>query len=130
MSVKDSYKTHDLKFLVIVETFKQWHHYLEKSSYLIEILIDYNNLCEFINVKMLNERQAQWAVKFVVFNFVILHRLSKINSVNALLRCSDYIKIISENIDKFLSTLQRKLAAIFATMFKSLTIISCFETVC
>jgi len=51
---------------------------------------------------MLNKRQAQWAVKLAVFNFVILHRLSKINSADVSLRCSDYIKIISENIDKFL----------------------------
>jgi len=59
LSAKNSYKTCDLKFLIIVETFKQWHHYLEKSSHSIEILTDHNNLCEFMNVKMLNERQAQ-----------------------------------------------------------------------
>jgi len=83
-----------------------------------------------MNVKMLNKRQIQWTVKLTVFNFVILHRLSKINFVNVLLRCSDYIKIISENIDRFLSTLQKKLAVIFATIFKFLMIISCLETVC
>jgi len=45
-------------------------------------------------------------------------------------RCSDYIKIINKNIDKFLSTLQKKLAAMSATMFKFLMIISHLETVC
>ena len=58
LSAKDSYKTHNLKFLIIVETFKQWCHYLERSSHSIEILTDHNNLHEFMNVKMLNERQA------------------------------------------------------------------------
>jgi len=61
---------------------------------------------------------------------VILHRSDKINLVDASLRHSDYVKIISENIDRFLSTLQKKLAAMFTTMSKFLTIISCFETVC
>jgi len=56
LSAKNSYKTHNLKLLIIVETFKQWHHYLEKSSHSIEILTDHNNLCEFMNVKMLNKR--------------------------------------------------------------------------
>ena len=105
MSAKDSYETYNLKFLIIVETFKQWHHYLKRSSHSIKILTDHNNLCEFINVKMLNERQIQWVVKFVVFDFVILHRLSKTNLTNASLRYSDYVKIISESIDTFLLTL-------------------------
>jgi len=59
LSTKNNYKTYNLKLLIIVETFKQWCHYLEKSSHLIEILTDHNNLCEFMNVKMLNEKQAQ-----------------------------------------------------------------------
>jgi len=83
-----------------------------------------------MNVKMLNKRQTQWAVKLTVFNFVILHRLDKINFVNVSLRCSNYIKIISESIDKLLLTLQKKLAAMSATMFKSLMIISCLEIIC
>jgi len=61
---------------------------------------------------------------------VIKHRLSKTNSANALLRRSDYVKVISESIDKLLSTLQRKLAAMPATMFKSSMIISHLKTVC
>jgi len=83
-----------------------------------------------MNVKMLNKRQAQWVVKLAVFNFVILHRLSKINFVNASLRHSNYVKIISESIDKLLLTLQRKLTAMFATMFKFSAIISHLVTVC
>jgi len=58
-----------------------------------------------MNIKMLNERQVQWVVKLTVFDFVILHKLSKINLIDASLRCSNYVKIISESIDKFFSTL-------------------------
>jgi len=78
---------------------------------------------------MLNKRLAQWVVKFAIFYFVILYRLSKINFINVSLRHSDYIKIISESIDRFLSTLQKKLTIIFTTIFKFLMIISCLETV-
>jgi len=130
LSTENNYETYNLKFLIIVEAFKQWCYYLEESSHSIEILIDHNNLCEFMNVKMLNKRQAQWTVKLAVFNFVILHRLSKINLINVSLKSSNYIKIISESIDRFLSTLQRKLTAISAIMFKFSVIISCLETVC
>ena len=128
--VKDSYEIYDLKFLIIVETFKQWCHYLKRSFHSIEILIDHNNLDEFMNIKILDKKQAQWAVKLAVFDFVILHRSDKINFANVLLRCSDYIKIINESIDRFLLTLQKKLTAMSATMFKFLMIISHLETIC
>jgi ABC-type transporter Mla subunit MlaD len=71
-----------------------------------------------MNIKMLNEQQTQWAVRLAAFDFVIKHRLSKTNLTDALSRRSDYVEAISENIDRLLSTLQRKLAAMPATMFK------------
>ena len=83
-----------------------------------------------MNVKTLNKRQAQWAVKLAVFDFVIMHRSNKTNSANVPSRCSDYVQIINESIDKLLSILQRKLAAMPATIFKSLTIISHLEIIC
>jgi len=61
---------------------------------------------------------------------VIKHRLSKTNSADASLRRSNYVEVISENIDRLLSMLQRKLAAMSATMFKFLMIISHLETIC
>ncbi len=129
-SAEESYETHDLELLVIVEAFKQWHHYLERSTHSVKVLTDHNNLCEFMNIKMLNEWQAQWAVRLAVFDFVIKHRSDKTNLTDASLRRSDYVEAISENIDRLLSMLQRKLAAMPATMLKFLTIISCLKTVC
>ena len=129
-SMKNNYKMHNLELLTIVETFKQWHYYLKNSKYSVKILTDYNNLCKFINIKTLNKKQAQWAVKLVVFNFVITHKLNKINFVNTSSRCFDYIQIINESINKLLSILQRKLAAMSATIFKSLMIINHFEIIC
>jgi len=127
---EESYETHDLKLLIIVEAFKQWHHYLERSIHSVKVLTDHNNLCGFMNIKTLNEQQTQWAVRLAVFDFVIKHRLRKTNLTDAPSRCSDYVEVISENIGKLLPMLQRKLAAMPATMFKSSMIISHLETVC
>jgi len=83
-----------------------------------------------MNIKMLNEQQARWAVRLAVFDFVIKHRSSKTNLTDAPSRRSDYVEAISESIGRLLLTLQRKLAAMPATMSKSLMIISHLETVC
>ncbi len=61
---------------------------------------------------------------------MIKHRSSKTNPTDVLSRRSDYVEAISENIGRLLLMLQRKLAAMPATMFKFLTIISHLETVC
>ncbi len=83
-----------------------------------------------MNIKMLNEQQAQWAVRLAAFDFVIKHRPNKTNSADALSRRSDYVETISKNFDRLLSMLQRKLAAMPATMFKFSAIISHLKTVC
>lgn len=56
---KERYKTYDLKLLIIVETFKQWHYYLKESLYSIKILTNHNNLCDFMKIKSLNKRQIK-----------------------------------------------------------------------
>ena len=104
-SMKNNYKTHNLELLVIVETFKQWHHYLKSNKYSVKILTDHNNLCEFMNVKTLNKKQAQWTVKLAVFDFVIMYKSNKTNSTNVPSRHPDYVQIINESIDKLLSIL-------------------------
>ncbi len=104
-SAEESYETHDLELLVIVEAFKQWHHYLERSTHSVKVLMNHNNLCEFMNIKTLNEQQTQWAVRLAAFDFVIKHRSNKTNLTDALLRRSDYVEAISENIGRLLSTL-------------------------
>ena len=55
-----------------------------------------------MKVKVLNERQAQWAVKLVTFNFVIMHWSDKTNSADVSLRHSDYCQNMSESIELLL----------------------------
>ena len=89
--------------------FKQWRHYLEDNAHSVEVLTDYNNLCEFMNVKSLNGRQARWAVKFAIYDFVILHCPGKSNPADALSKQSDYQKE-KQMMNHLLPSLQQKLA--------------------
>jgi glutaredoxin-related protein len=56
---KMNYETHNQELLIIVECFKHWRHYLKKNYHTMKILIDHNNLKDFMNVKTLNERQIK-----------------------------------------------------------------------
>ena len=70
--------------------FKQWRHYLKNNAHLIEVLTDYNNLQDFMNIKSLNKRQIKWAMKFAVYDFMIFHCLKKSNSADASSKQPDY----------------------------------------
>ena len=112
------YETHDQELLAIVMVFKHWRHYLKGSYHTIEVLTDHNNLRGFMNVKELNWRQAQWAMKLAAFDFNILHRSDKTNPADAPSRCPDYGDLgeVGKTMEKLLPTLQRKLA-ILASVF-------------
>ena len=116
MSAEINYKTHNLELLIIVEMFKQWCHYFESNWYSVEILTDHNNLQSFMKVKVLNERQTQWTVKLVIFDFTIIHWSDKTNLTDVLLRCSNYCWNISESVELLLFTFQRKLTAMSTTL--------------
>ena len=48
------YKTHNQEFLAIVKAFETWRDYLECCKYEILVLIDHNNLRQFIDAKRLS----------------------------------------------------------------------------
>jgi hypothetical protein len=54
-----NYDTHDKELLAIFEVFKSWQHYLERSSLLIDVITDYENLEYFSMTKLLTRHQAQ-----------------------------------------------------------------------
>jgi hypothetical protein len=103
-----NYETHDQKLLIIVECFKHWRHYLKKNYHTMKILIDHNNLKDFMNVKTLNERQIKWTIRLINFDFIIKHRLEKINFVDDSSRRFDYHDV-NTKIIRFLFILQTKL---------------------
>ncbi len=111
INVERNYETHDQKLLVIVAMFKHWQHYVKDNYHTVEVLTDHNNLKNFMNVQELNERQVKWVIRLLIYNFEIMHKSEKTNSINALLRWSDYK---NENIfaNYLLLTLQQKLTRI------------------
>jgi hypothetical protein len=103
-----NYETHDQKLLIIVECFKHWRHYLKKNYHTMKVFIDHNNLKNFMNMKTLNERQIKWVMRLISFDFIIKHRLEKINLVNDSSKRFDYHDV-NTKIIRFLFILQTKL---------------------
>lgn len=65
------YKTHNQELLAIIEAFKTWRQYLKGYKCKVLIFIDYNNLCEFININSLNFQQVCWAQELSSYYFQI-----------------------------------------------------------
>ena len=59
--VETWYKTHDGKFLAIVETFKTYCHYLEGCRHKMLVFTDHNNLYHFLDIKSRSSKQVCWA---------------------------------------------------------------------
>ena len=74
------YETHDGELQAIVKAFKTWHHYLKGCKHEILILIYYNNLCCFIDIKSFNSRQICWAKELSQYNFRIDYYQGKANA--------------------------------------------------
>ena len=54
--VETEYEIHDNEHLAIVEAFKTWRQYLEKSRYKVLVLTKHENLRRFMNMKSLSSR--------------------------------------------------------------------------
>ena len=59
--VETYYKIYDQELLAIVEAFKTWRHYLKGYKYEVFVLIDHNNLRQFMDIKSLSFCQVRWA---------------------------------------------------------------------
>ena len=103
-----NYETHDQELLAIVESFKQWRHYLEGAQHTIRVLSDHNNLRGFMSMKQLNGRQARWATYLARFDFVIEHNKGVNNPADGPSRRADYAGG-TQAATNLLPTLQKKL---------------------
>ena len=63
------YETHDSEFLVIVEAFKTWRHYLEGFWHEVLMFTNHNNLQQFIDTKSLSSKQVWWAQELSCYHF-------------------------------------------------------------
>ena len=72
-SAEQNYNTYDRELLAIVETPKQWRHYLEGTNHKVLIRCDHKNLEYFQISKVLSRRQARWSETLSAYDFVIEH---------------------------------------------------------
>ena len=96
---KCNYEVHDKKLLTIVDSFKQWRHYLEKVKHDILILIDHHNLKQFMKTTRLLSRQVRWVQELSKYHFIIDYKSDSKNSADELFKRSDYMTSISKKIE-------------------------------
>ncbi len=54
-----NYEIHDVELLAIIESFRNWRHYLEQPYHTVEVLTDHGNLRAFMSTYKLTRRQVQ-----------------------------------------------------------------------
>jgi len=76
--------------LAIMETMKQWHHYLEGANHKVLIQCNHSDLEYFQIPKVVSRRQARWAEMLSSYYFIIKHLEGKENPVDGPSRRPDY----------------------------------------
>ena len=89
-----NYDVHDKELLAIFDAFKIWRHYLEGSTFPVDVVTDHKNLEYFLTTKILSWRQARWSEFLSGFNMVIRFCLGRLGTKpDALTRHPDlYLK--------------------------------------
>jgi hypothetical protein len=87
---EQNYDTYDRELLAIVETLKQWWHYLEGANHKVLIRCDHKNLEYFQTSKVLSRRQARWSEVLSAYDFVIEHLEGSKNPADGPSRRPDY----------------------------------------
>ncbi len=68
------------ELLAIVYCFEEWHLYLERSRYAVQVFTDHLNLQQFITKIALNQRQIRSSLLLANYNFKIQFRQVKSNT--------------------------------------------------
>ena len=86
-----NYEIHDKELLAVVDCFKVWRRYLEGAMNTVQVFSDHQNLEYFSTTKVLNRRQARWAMELAGIDFKIYYRPgSKNGKPDALSRRPEY----------------------------------------
>ena len=75
-----NYDIHDKELLAIHEAFVAWRHYLEGSTFPIDVVTDHKNLEYFSTTKILSRRQARWSEYLSTFNMTIRFRPGRLGT--------------------------------------------------
>src|SRR6266498_603772 len=76
-SVECNYEIHNKEILTIIRALQEWRHFIKGAKHQFEIWMDHKNLEYFMAAKQLNQRQAQWSLYLLRFNFLLHHRPGK-----------------------------------------------------
>ena len=101
---EQNYDTYDRKLLAIVETMKQWRHYLEGANHKVLIKCDHKSLEYFQTSKVLSRQQARGAEILSSYDFVIEHLEGKKNPAKGPSRGPDYEIGYEDTTAKLLAT--------------------------
>ncbi|MCO5591460.1 hypothetical protein L7F22_045443 [Adiantum nelumboides] len=88
-----NYPTHDLELLAIVHALKLWRHYLLGRRF--QLVTDHKSLKWIFAPTTLNMRQRRWIELLQEYNFEIIYRTGKENSVADALSRKSFIGLIS-----------------------------------
>ncbi|KAI2654269.1 Transposon Tf2-6 polyprotein [Labeo rohita] len=69
-----NYDVGNRELLAIKLALEEWRHWLEGAKHPFTVLTDHRNLEYLRSAKMLNHRQARWALFFTCFNFQVTYR--------------------------------------------------------
>ena len=89
---KTKYSTHDQELLIVIESFKQWKHYLKEIQLIVIVVSNHNNLKYFMITISLNKRQIKWILLLKEYVFEIKYKVNNFNFVDASSRRSNYEK--------------------------------------
>jgi hypothetical protein len=89
-AAEQNYDTYDRQRLAIVDTLKQWRHYLKGVNHKVLIQCDYKNLEYFQTSKVQARRQARWSEDLSAYDFVMEHLEGSKNPADGPSRRPDY----------------------------------------
>jgi RNase H-like domain found in reverse transcriptase/Reverse transcriptase (RNA-dependent DNA polymerase)/Integrase zinc binding domain/Integrase core domain/Chromo (CHRromatin Organisation MOdifier) domain len=78
-----NYGIPDQEMLAIVESCKEWRHYLEWSQQRNQVITDHLNLRYFYTLSQVNRRQARWAEHLAAYDLEIVYRPGAQNPADA-----------------------------------------------
>ncbi|KAL0149399.1 hypothetical protein M9458_055296, partial [Cirrhinus mrigala] len=75
-----NYDVGNRELLAIKLALEEWRHWLEGAKHPFTVLTDHKNLEYLRSAKLLNHRQARWALFFSRFNFQVTYRPGSLNT--------------------------------------------------
>ena len=89
-AMEQNYKIYDKEILVVIRCLEAQKHYLKEAKMEFKVWTDHKNLQYFMMSQKLNQKQVQWALYLLCFNFILKHIPGKsIDKANRLSQRAD-----------------------------------------